>query len=89
MASIQADPHHINLAVLKEDKRNVVKETIGASLIDIGDGVLCVEVHTKMNTVDADVIQMINEGVDEAEKNFEALVIGNDGPHFGAGRKTS
>ena len=85
LATIQADPHHINLAVLKEDKRNVVKETIGASLVDIGDGVLCVEVHTKMNTVDADVIKMINEGVDEAEKNFDALVIGNDGPHFGAG----
>lgn len=85
IASIQGDPRHINIAALKEDKRNVVKESIGASLVDLGDGVLCVEVHTKMNTVDADVIQMINDGIEEAQKNFKGLVIGNDGPHFGAG----
>src|SRR5262249_14099892 len=39
----------------------------------------------KMNTIDADVIAMLKDGVAEAEKSFRALVIGNDGEHFGAG----
>jgi len=58
---------------------------MGASLVDIKDGVACLEFHTKMNTIDDDVMTMIAKAVDEAEKNFEALVIGNDGQHFGAG----
>lgn len=79
------DTKHISLAALKADKKNIVKSNFGASLVDIGDGALCLEVHTKMNTVDADVIAMMREGVAEAEKNFECLVIGNEGEHFGAG----
>jgi 3-hydroxyacyl-CoA dehydrogenase len=84
-ARVVEDPRHIRLAALKEDKKRIVKENFGASLVDIGDGVLCVEVHTKMNTVDGDVIEMLKAGVAEAEKSFEALVISNDGEHFGAG----
>jgi 3-hydroxyacyl-CoA dehydrogenase len=68
-----------------EDRTRVVKTNFGASLVDIGDGVLCLEVHTKMNTVDDDVTNMLVAGVQEAEKNFEALVIGNEGAHFGVG----
>ncbi|MCK6549119.1 3-hydroxyacyl-CoA dehydrogenase NAD-binding domain-containing protein [Myxococcota bacterium] len=85
LVAVPRDPRHVHLAALKEDKKRVVKGNFGATLVDIGDGVLCLEVHTKMNTVDADVIEMMREGVAEAEKNFEALVIGNDGQHFGAG----
>ena len=66
-------------------RRTVVKTNFGASLVDLGDGALCLEVHTKMNTIDDDVIGMLNAGVAEAEKSFEALVIGNDGQHFGVG----
>ena len=84
-ASEPRDPHHIVLAGLKEDKAKVVKSNMGASLIDLGDGCLCLEVHTKMNTVDNDVIEMIGTAVQEAERNFAALVVGNDGEHFGAG----
>jgi 3-hydroxyacyl-CoA dehydrogenase len=85
LAAVAHDPKHIRLAALKEDKKRVVRSNFGASLVDIGDGAVCLEVHTKMNTVDGDVVQMMNEAVDEAEKNFEALVIANDGEHFGAG----
>jgi 3-hydroxyacyl-CoA dehydrogenase len=53
--------------------------------VDLGDGALGIEVHTKMNTLDPDVIGMMSEAVDIAEKDFEAIVIGNDGEHFGAG----
>jgi len=77
-------PKEIRLAALK-DAGKVVKENFGASLVDLGDGALCVEVHTKMNTLDPDVIGLLSEAVDVAEKDFEALVIGNDGEHFGAG----
>lgn len=63
----------------------VVKENAGASLVDLGDGVLGVELHTKMNTIDADVIQMVNEAVDVGERDFRAIVVGNDAEHFSAG----
>ncbi len=81
---VEFGPKELRLAQLKESGK-VVKENFGASLVDLGDGVLCVEVHTKMNTLDPDVIAMFNVAVDEAEKNFEAVVIANDGEHFGAG----
>jgi 3-hydroxyacyl-CoA dehydrogenase len=82
---VSQDPKHLELEALKSQPSRVVKKNLGASLVDLGDGVLCVEVHTKMNTIDGDVIAMLTLGVEEAEKNFEALVIGNDGQHFGAG----
>jgi len=82
---VSHDPRHIRIGALKENKSNVVKDSIGATLVDLGDGCLCVEVHTKMNTIDDDVIKGLQEGVREAERNFDALVIGNDGAHFGAG----
>jgi 3-hydroxyacyl-CoA dehydrogenase len=82
---VPQDPKQIRLDVLREDKKHVVKKNLGASLVDLGDGCLCFEVHTKMNTIDADVITLLKDGIEEAEKNFEALVIGNDGQHFGAG----
>jgi 3-hydroxyacyl-CoA dehydrogenase len=63
----------------------VVRSNAGASLVDIGDGVLCVEFHSKLNTLGGDAIAMINEGVTEAEANFSALVIANDADNFSAG----
>lgn len=58
----------------------------GASLWDIGDGVLCVEYHSKMNTISSDTLNLIVESVDVVEKgDYRGLVIGNQGPHFSAG----
>jgi 3-hydroxyacyl-CoA dehydrogenase len=82
---IARDAKSLSFEVLKSDPTRVIKQNLGASLVDLGDGALAVEVHTKMNTIDGDVIAMLSEGVREAEKNFEALVIANDGQHFGAG----
>lgn len=84
-APLPKDPEALRFEVLKSEPTRVVKKNMGASLVDLGDGALAVEVHTKMNTIDGDVIAMLVEGVKEAEKNFEALVIANDGQHFGAG----
>jgi len=68
-----------------KDRSRVVKKNAGASLIDIGDGVLAVEFHTKMNAIGADTLQMLQAGAHEAAKNFAALVVGNDALHFSAG----
>jgi 3-hydroxyacyl-CoA dehydrogenase len=67
------------------DRSSIVKKNPGASLVDLGDGVLCVEFHSKMNAIGADTVQMLQAGVREAAKNFAALVVGNDGLHFSAG----
>jgi len=67
------------------DRRPLVAGNDGASLVDIGDGVLCVEFHSKMNAIGGDSIAMLHAGVREAEANFDALVVGNDGPNFSAG----
>lgn len=57
----------------------------GVSIIDLGDGILNVEFHTKMNTIGGDVISGINKAIDMAEKDYCGLVIGNDGANFSAG----
>ena len=68
-----------------KDRERVVKRNPGASLVDLGDGVLVVEFHSKLNTIGGDTIQMLTAGVKEASRNFAALVIGNDAPTFSAG----
>ena len=68
-----------------KDRSTVVRKNAGASLVDLGDGVLCVEFHSKMNAIGGDTIQMLQAGVREASKNFSALIVGNDAPHFFAG----
>jgi 3-hydroxyacyl-CoA dehydrogenase len=67
------------------DRQQIVRRNPGASLVDVGDGVLAVEFHSKMNAIGADTIQMHHAGVKEAATNFQALVIGNDAPDFSAG----
>jgi 3-hydroxyacyl-CoA dehydrogenase len=63
----------------------LVRKNAGASLIDLGDGVLCVEFHSKMNVIGGDTIEMLRAGISEAARGFAALVIGNDAPNFSAG----
>src|SRR5690606_18496080 len=55
---VPSDPEQLSLPVAKARSGGVVKSNLGASLVDIGDGVLCLELHTKMNTIDGDVIEM-------------------------------
>jgi 3-hydroxyacyl-CoA dehydrogenase len=64
----------------------VVKSNRGASLIDLGDRVLCLAFHTKMNALDDDIRAMLVESVRELERGpWLGMVIGNDGPDFSAG----
>ena len=73
------------LGVLAAPSKNIVKKNPGASLVDIGDGVLAVEFHSKMNAIGGDTIQMLQAGVKEAAANFAALVVANDAVNFSAG----
>jgi 3-hydroxyacyl-CoA dehydrogenase len=81
---IAAAPDLLLLKSSKERSR-IVKKNAGASLVDLGDGVLCVEFHSKMNAIGGDTIQMLHAGLKEAAANFAALVVGNEGEHFSAG----
>ncbi len=75
------------IAVLGDIKRarGVIRKNAGASLIDLGDGVTCVEFHSKMNSVGEDLINMIHEGIRETSRNFSSMVIGNQGENFSVG----
>jgi 3-hydroxyacyl-CoA dehydrogenase len=83
-AVIEARPQVIDLAAIKR-ARGRVDGNAGASLIDLGDGVLCLEFHSKMNAIGQDALEMINRGVDLLESNYEAMVIANQGENFSAG----
>jgi 3-hydroxyacyl-CoA dehydrogenase len=67
------------------ERSAVVRKNAGASLIDLGDGVLSVEFHSKMNAIGADTVQMLQAGVKEASKNHQALVVGSEASNFSAG----
>jgi len=75
------------ITVLNDLKRarGVVKSNSGASLIDLGDGVLCCEFHSKANAMGEDIFQMVRAGLAELESSFDAMVIGNQGENFSAG----
>ena len=75
------------ITVLKDVRHahGVVKKNGGASLIDIGDGVLCLEFHSKMNSLGDDQISLIRAGIEETSKNFEAMIVANQGENFSVG----
>lgn len=64
---------------------NVIWKNSGTSVFDLGDGVLNIEFHTKMNSIGSEVIAGFNKAVDLAEKDFRALVVANDSATFSAG----
>ncbi|MDX2040546.1 MAG: 3-hydroxyacyl-CoA dehydrogenase NAD-binding domain-containing protein [Acidobacteriota bacterium] len=78
-------PAGITILKSLKDQNKVVKKNAGASLIDLGDGVACVEFHSKMNALGSDQLGMIQWAVKEVEKNYVGLVIGNQGENFSAG----
>ncbi|NNG08405.1 MAG: 3-hydroxyacyl-CoA dehydrogenase [Desulfobacteraceae bacterium] len=77
-------PGIILLPSLKEREKKV-EGNIGASLIDMGEGVACLEFHTKMNAIGEDITAMIHKSADIVSKDFDGLVIANHGTNFSAG----
>ncbi|MGE5326043.1 MAG: enoyl-CoA hydratase/isomerase family protein, partial [Deltaproteobacteria bacterium] len=82
--AIEDRPGVLLLSALK-NRQKEIKKNAGASLVDLGDGVLCVEYHSKMNTIGADTVQMLHAGLKRLNEDFEAMVIGNQGANFCVG----
>lgn len=68
-----------------KDRKKEIRKNSGASLVDLGDGVACLEFHSKMNAIGEDILQMTQIAIEETEKHFEGLVIGNQGTNFSVG----
>lgn len=77
-------PEVTSLRQLKERNR-VIRSNAGASLIDLGDGVACLEFHSPNNAIGADILTMIHQSVEEVRSNYEGLVIANQGRNFCVG----
>lgn len=74
----------IHIHRLKEQK-GVIKKNSGASLIDLGDDVALLEFHSPNNAIGFDIVQMINYALEEVDRNYKGLVIGNQGKNFCVG----
>jgi 3-hydroxyacyl-CoA dehydrogenase len=75
---------NINLSILKRNG-GVVEKNSGASVVDIGDGIFCLEFHTKMNAIGNEILTMVHQGIKRAENEGIGLVIANEGSVFSAG----
>ncbi len=80
----KADPRYATLQILRRGQAPVLKND-GAEAWDLGDGVLGLTFKTKANSIDPDVISMLGQSVERAERDFKAMVIANDGEHFCVG----
>jgi 3-hydroxyacyl-CoA dehydrogenase len=78
------DPRNVTVAQARRGKAPVLSND-GAEAWDAGDGVLAVSFKTKANSIDADVVAMLNQAADRAERDFRALVVFNQGEHFCVG----
>jgi 3-hydroxyacyl-CoA dehydrogenase len=81
---VPVKPGIILLPSLKE-RDKLVAGNKGASLVDLGDGVACLEFHTKMNAMGEDIVSMIFKAADIVSNQFDGLVIANHGDNFSAG----
>jgi 3-hydroxyacyl-CoA dehydrogenase len=77
-------PGVLLLASLRAQSKEI-KRNAGASLVDLGDGVLCLEFHSKMNSVGPDTVAMVHAGLKRLNEDFDAMVVGNQGPNFCVG----
>ncbi len=81
---VEEPKEYISLARLKEQGK-VVRKNSGASLIDIGDGVACLEIHSLKQALGVDVIQMMDFAAQEVSANWDALVIAAEAKNFCVG----
>src|SRR5699024_4773516 len=81
---VEFNEKEINIKRAETD-RDVIMKHAGANLVDMGDGVALLEFTSTNNSIGLDVVQMINRSIEEVEKNYEGLVIGNQGKNFCVG----
>ncbi len=80
-----SEPDGVVILKSLKDAGREVERNSGASLIDLGDGVVCCEFHAKMNAIGADLISMIHKGLKRLDTDFEAMVIANQAVNFSVG----
>jgi len=81
---VQVPAGSLSLALIKS-AGGVAEKNSAASLVDIGDGVFCLEFHSKMNTIGPETLSMIQKGIRRSEAGGVGLVIANEGGMFSAG----
>jgi len=83
LAPVPVDARAYDVEILR--RGHEIRHNAGASLLDLGDGVFCLEFHSKMNVIGQDTISMIMTACKEAETQGQALVVANQGENFSAG----
>ena len=85
--SLKAVEEPAGIIILKslKERTGVVQNNSGASLIDLGDGVICCEFHSKMNSIGGDIVAMIHAGIGRLNSEFDAMVIANQALNFSVG----
>src|SRR5216683_1766845 len=80
-------PHSEGIIILKslKERAKEIEKNSGASLVDLGDGVVCCEFHSKMNAIGGDFAAMLYAGLKRLRTEFDAMVIANQATHFSAG----
>jgi 3-hydroxyacyl-CoA dehydrogenase len=82
---VREDPMYVSLDRLRDEGKELASND-SASLLDLGDGVLCLEFHSKGNSIDAQIVEMGNRVLEELERDdVVGLVIGNEGRNFSVG----
>ena len=84
MEKVEGPPGILILKSLKDAGREVERNN-GASLIDLGDGVVCCEFHAKMIAIGADLISIIHKGLKRLDTDFAGMVIANQATNFSVG----
>jgi 3-hydroxyacyl-CoA dehydrogenase len=79
------DPQGVIFLKSLKDAGKEIERNSGASLIDLGDGVVCCEFHSKMNAIGADLIAMLHKGLKRLDTDFDAMVIANQAVNFSVG----
>jgi 3-hydroxyacyl-CoA dehydrogenase len=79
------EPAGLILLKSLEERSKVVQKNSGASLIDLGDGVVCCEFHSKMNAIGGDIVAMLQAGLKALETDFDAMVVANQATNFSVG----
>ena len=84
-ASFRPDPAHLLILAGARDRQAVVAGNAAASVLDTGDGIFAVELHSKMNTIGGDTLAMLQAGVERAERDGIGLILATQGQAFSAG----
>src|SRR5439155_27301503 len=80
----ETDAREVTWEVMRKGNAPVLKNA-GAEAWDLGDGVLALTLKTKANSIDGDVVKMIHDSVERAERDFAAMIVWNQGEHFSVG----